>query len=140
MSGLPSYQLASPPIFAESDARKRFGRRPGLWQAGPVLDPWTLGLVAVVVLGLALIAYGALHDRARNRRAREEMLSPPKREIPQFRPDTPAPQYLSELQARRPPADATSTACPTRIAPRSPPASVTPPRSPSTSATPVDRS
>ena len=69
------------------------------------MDPWTLGLVAVVVIGLGLILYGALFDRRRNRRAREEMLSPPKRDIPQFRPDAAPPQYLSELQARRPPTD-----------------------------------
>ena len=74
------------------------------------MDPWTLGLVAVIVIGVTLILYGALFDRRRNRRAREEMLSPPKRDIPQFRPDAPAPQYLSELQARRAPADAPRTA------------------------------
>jgi hypothetical protein len=34
------------------------------------------------------------------------MLAPPPRNIPQFRPDAPAPHYLSDLQARRPPADA----------------------------------
>lgn len=73
------------------------------------MDPWTLGLVVVVVLGLGLILYGALSDRRRNRRAREEMLSPPKREIPQFRPDAPIPHYLSELQARRAPTDAAPT-------------------------------
>ena len=73
------------------------------------MDPWTLGLIAVLVLGLAAIVYGALHDRARNRRATAEMLSPPDRHIPRFTPETPAPQYLSELQARRAPAHATST-------------------------------
>ena len=79
-----------------------------LWQAGKV-DPWTLGLIVLLVLGLGAIVYGALHDRARNRRARAEMLAPPDRHIPRFSPDTPAPQYLSELQARRAPADARST-------------------------------
>jgi hypothetical protein len=74
------------------------------------VDPWTLGLIAVLVLGLSAIVYGALHDRARNRRALAEMLSPPDRTIPRFAPDTPAPQYLSELQARRAPAGAISTA------------------------------
>lgn len=67
------------------------------------VEPWTLGLVAVIVVGLAVILYGALSDRAKNRRAAEEMLTPPKRTIPQFSPDAPAPQYLSDLQARRPP-------------------------------------
>lgn len=69
--------------------------------------------MVLVVVGLAVIVFGALWDRARNRRRAEEMLSPPERTIPQFRPDAPAPQYLSELQARRPP---TSEAPPARAA------------------------
>ena len=79
-------------------------RRPG----SPILDgmdPWTVGLVALIVVGLGVILYGALSDRAKNRRRAEEMLSPPKREIPRFSPETPAPHYLSELQARRRPAE-----------------------------------
>jgi hypothetical protein len=73
------------------------------------VDAWTLGLVVLVVVGLGVILFGALWDRARNRRRAEEMLAPPERVIPHFRPDTPAPQYLSELQARRAP---TTTAGP----------------------------
>jgi len=76
-----------------------------VWHAEEV-EPWTVGLVAVIVVGLAVIVFGALWDRARNRRAAAEMLAPPQRSIPQFRPDSPAPSYLSDLQARRPPADA----------------------------------
>lgn len=72
-----------------------------MWQAEEV-DAWSLGLVAVIVLGLAVILYGALSDRAKNRRAAAEMLAPPQRDIPHFHPDSPAPRYLSELQARRP--------------------------------------
>jgi hypothetical protein len=72
-----------------------------VWHAEEV-EPWTLGLVAVIVVGLAVIVFGALWDRARNRRAAVEMLAPPRRTIPQFRPDSPAPSYLSDLQARRP--------------------------------------
>jgi hypothetical protein len=75
-----------------------------VWQADEV-EPWTVGLVAVIVIGLAVIVFGALWDRAKNRRAAAEMLAPPQRTIPQFRPDSPAPSYLSDLQARRPPAD-----------------------------------
>jgi hypothetical protein len=74
-----------------------------MWHADAV-QPWTIGLVAVIVVGLVVIVYGALSDRAKNRRAAVEMLSPPERSIPQFRPDSPAPTYLSELQARRRPA------------------------------------
>ena len=79
-----------------------------VWHPGGV-DPWTLGLVVVVVVGLAVILYGALADRARNKRRAAEMLAPPSRPIPHFRPDAPAPAYLSELQARRPPEDAAPT-------------------------------
>ncbi len=67
------------------------------------MDPWTAGLIIVVVVGLGLIVFGALGDRAKNRRRAAEMLAPPKRSIPQFAPDAPAPSYLSDLQARRPP-------------------------------------
>lgn len=66
------------------------------------MEPWSIGLVAVIVIGLAIILYGGISDRARNRRAEAEMLAPPQRSIPHFQPDAPAPQYLSELQARRP--------------------------------------
>lgn len=66
------------------------------------MDPWIIGLVAVVVAGLAVIVYGALSDRRRNARRAAEMLAPPQRTIPQFSPDASTPQYLSELQARRP--------------------------------------
>lgn len=79
-----------------------------MWQAEEV-EPWIFGLVAVIVVGLAAILYGALSDRAKTRRAAEEMLSPPQRTIPQFSPDAPAPQYLSDLQARRPLEETAST-------------------------------
>lgn len=69
------------------------------------MDAWALGLVVLVVVGLGVIIFGALWDRAKNRRRAEEMLAPPERVIPQFRPDAPAPHYLSELQARRAPAN-----------------------------------
>lgn len=67
------------------------------------MDLWQVGLIAVIVVGFALIVFGALWDRSRNQRRAREMLSPPPRTIPQFRPDAPAPHYLSDLQARRRP-------------------------------------
>jgi hypothetical protein len=75
-----------------------------MWQAAWV-DAWTIGLIALVVVGLGLILFGALHDRAKNRRLAAEMLAPPKRSIPQFTPQTTGPRYLSDLQARRPPSE-----------------------------------
>jgi len=73
------------------------------------VEGWQIGLVVVIVLGLAAIAFGAFRDRRLNERRRREMLAPPQRSIPKFSPDAPSPDYLSELQARRPPADARST-------------------------------
>jgi len=79
-----------------------------MWQAEPV-DPWIFGPIAVVVVGLAVIVFGALWDRNRNQRAAAKMLAPPARQIPQFNPDSPAPTYLSDLQARRLPDTAPAT-------------------------------
>jgi hypothetical protein len=79
-----------------------------MWQADRV-DPWSIGLVAVVVIGLGLIIFGALTDRYRNKRRATAMLAPPDRPIPRFHPDAPAPHYLSDLQARRAPEDAERT-------------------------------
>ena len=73
------------------------------------MEPWIIGLIALVAVGLGVIVFGALHDRARNRRRAAEMLAPPPRTIPQFKADSPAPHYLSDLQARRPPPDAEPT-------------------------------
>ena len=74
------------------------------------VDAWQIGLIVLIIAGLGLVVFGALWDRARNRRRAAEMLAPPPRTIPQFRPDAPAPHYLSDLQARRPRADAEPTA------------------------------
>ena len=73
------------------------------------MEPWIIGLIALVAVGLGVIIYGALHDRARNRRRAAEMLAPPPRTIPHFKADSPAPHYLSDLQARRAPPDAEPT-------------------------------
>ena len=68
-----------------------------------------MGLIAVLAIGLVAIVFGAVRDRRINERRRREMLAPPERSIPKFSPDAPTPSYLSELQARRPPADARPT-------------------------------
>jgi hypothetical protein len=73
------------------------------------VDLWQVGLIAVIVIGFVLIVFGAVWDRARNQRRAREMLSPPSRSIPHFRPDAPAPHYLSDLQARRRPAASDGT-------------------------------
>lgn len=73
------------------------------------MEGWQIGLIAVLVVGVAVIAFGAVRDRRINERRRREMLAPPERQIPRFAPDSPTPSYLSELQARRPPAAAEPT-------------------------------
>lgn len=74
------------------------------------MDLWTIGLIVLCAAVLLAIVYGALADRAKNKQRAAEIQAPPQRPIPQFHPDNPAPQYLSELQARRRPAEAESTA------------------------------
>jgi hypothetical protein len=73
------------------------------------VDPWSIGLIALIVVGLAAIIFGALWDRRLNKRRVAEMLAPPQRTIPHFKPDAPAPHYLSDLQARRRPSNAEPT-------------------------------
>jgi hypothetical protein len=73
------------------------------------MDPWSIGLIVLIIAGLAAIVLGALWDRRRNKQRAVEMLAPPARTIPQFHPDSPAPHYLSDLQARRRPDEAEST-------------------------------
>jgi hypothetical protein len=79
-----------------------------MWHAEQV-DAWSIGLIVLIVAGLAAIIFGALWDRRRNKRRAAEMLAPPPRTIPHFKPDAPAPHYLSDLQARRRPDDAEPT-------------------------------
>lgn len=61
--------------------------------------PVAMAIVAVVVL--AVIVFGAVTDRRRNRREAEQLAAPPEREIPKFVPERQAPHYLTDLEARR---------------------------------------
>lgn len=63
------------------------------------MDSAWWGVVAVLVVGIAIVAYGWLSDRAETRRRIAEVAAPPKRDIPGFVPDSRPPEYLSELQA-----------------------------------------
>jgi hypothetical protein len=88
------------------------GSRPGhnwpVWHAEQV-DPWSIGLIVLIIAGLAAILFGAFWDRRRNKQRAAQMLAPPARTIPQFHPDSPVPHYLSDLQARRQPEGAEPT-------------------------------
>ena len=65
------------------------------------MQAWVVVMVVVLAIALALTVYGALHDRTLNRRRAEEMLGPPKRDIPNLPADARAPAYVTEAQARR---------------------------------------
>jgi len=70
------------------------------------VQAWVVVMIVVVVVAAALTVYGALSDRAHNRRRAAEMLGPPKRDIPHLPADARSPQYLTEAQARRRPTGA----------------------------------
>lgn len=60
-------------------------------------------MIVVVAAALVLTVYGALSDRAKNRRRAAEMLGPPKRDIPNLPEGARSPHYVTEAQARRRP-------------------------------------
>ena len=74
------------------------------------MEPWFVGVLVVLVVGIAVIVFGALNDRAKNIRRTAEMMSPPDRAIPQFNSAAAGPAYVSDLQARRSPADSPGAA------------------------------
>ena len=53
-----------------------------------------LGIAIVLVVGIVVVAYGWLSDRARNHRRAEGMQSPPDRPIPGLAADAKAPAYV----------------------------------------------
>jgi len=53
-----------------------------------------VGIAIVLVVGVAVVAYGWLADRASNRRRAEAMNAPPDRPIPGLNPDAEAPAYV----------------------------------------------
>ena len=73
-----------------------------MWQSDRV-QTWVVVMVAIVAVALVLTVYGALSDRAKNRRRAAEMLGPPQRDIPNLPEDARSPQYVTEAQARRRP-------------------------------------
>lgn len=63
------------------------------------VDAGAWGIVAVLVIGTAVVVYGWFSDRAATRRDLEAMQRAPDRQIPRFEPHDTRPQYLSELEA-----------------------------------------
>ena len=78
-----------------------------MWQSDRV-QPWVVVMIVIVAVALVLTVYGALSDRAKNRRRAAEMLGPPQRDIPNLPADARSPQYVTEAQARRRPPAAPS--------------------------------
>lgn len=56
------------------------------------MEGWQIGLVIMLALGVAVILFGALWDRERNRRRSEQLTKPPDRSIPGHA--GPDPDYL----------------------------------------------
>ncbi len=73
------------------------------------VDAGSWGIVAVLVIGTAVVVYGWLSDRAAARREAEELHRPPERDIPRFHPEEARPHYLSELEAATRPEHAPQT-------------------------------
>ena len=73
-----------------------------MWQSDRV-QTWVVVMIAIVAVALVLTVYGALSDRAKNRRRAAEMLGPPQRAIPNLPEDARSPRYVTEAQARRRP-------------------------------------
>ncbi|QDP98382.1 hypothetical protein FOE78_22965 [Microlunatus elymi] len=68
------------------------------------MDAWLIGLIALLVVGIGVIAYGGLSDRRKHQREVTALLSPPPRTVPQLDPSARTPRYVTTLQAHRPPA------------------------------------
>lgn len=64
---------------------------------------WVIWVIALLAVGIAVIAYGAISDRRKHRKAVEAVLSPPPRTIPQLPADAGSPSYLPAVAAHRPP-------------------------------------
>ncbi len=71
------------------------------------MDWW--GIAVIVLVGAGIVAYGYVDDKRKTRERDAAMQAPPKRDIPRFEPKSQAPEYLSELQARKRPERLAST-------------------------------
>jgi len=58
-----------------------------------------LGIGLVLVVGIAVVIYGWLSDRADTKRRQDALTQPPDRPIPGHSPDADAPSYVTEFEA-----------------------------------------
>ena len=63
------------------------------------MDVGYLGIGAVLVAGVVIVAYGWLGDRAVTKRREATLAQPPDRAIPGLRPEAPAPRYVTAHEA-----------------------------------------
>lgn len=67
------------------------------------MPTWVIGIIVLVVAGLAVIAYGYFRDKELNRRRAEEILGQPDRIIPGYDREATTPTYVTDVQAHTPP-------------------------------------
>lgn len=65
------------------------------------VDLGTFGIVAVLVLGIAVVVYGWLADRTADKHRRDALVQPPDRPIPGLPTDARTPAYLAANDALR---------------------------------------
>lgn len=70
---------------------------------------WVIGIVVVLIVGVAVIVYGSLRDKELNQRREQKMLGQPDRAIPGYDRTAHAPGYVTAQQAHRPPGGARSS-------------------------------
>lgn len=64
-----------------------------------IVDTTYLGIGLVLVIGIAVVAYGWLADRTETKRRQIALEQPPDRPIPGLAADAPAPSYVSKPEA-----------------------------------------
>ena len=67
---------------------------------------WVIGIVVVLIVGVAVIVFGSLRDSELNQRREQKMLGQPDRAIPGYDRAAHAPGYVTAQQAHRPPGGA----------------------------------
>ena len=79
------------------------------------MEAWQVGLVIMMTVGVAVILFGALWDRERNRRRAEQITRPPDRAIPGLEGTDPAYVITHPPHGHRPLADAERAALEVRL-------------------------
>jgi len=70
------------------------------------MPSWAIGIVVILVVGIAVIGWGYFRDKELSRRRAERILGQPDRVIPGYDREATTPAYVTAVQARTPPAEA----------------------------------